>query len=72
MAATNNPKQHKALGRKVKNFDGKLWNQNKLKIVEEGNYWKFTKSKDGENLKKLILDTGDREIVEVGQVEPYV
>lgn len=65
MAATTDPKTHKALGRKVKNFNGKVWDQHKLKIVEDGNYWKFTKSEDAENLKRLILSTGDREIVEV-------
>ena len=65
MAATTNPKTHKALGRKVRNFDGKLWDEHKLMIVEEGNYHKFSKSEDAENLKQLILATGDREIVEV-------
>jgi len=67
MAATTDPKKHKALGRKVKNFDGKEWDKHKLRIVEEGNYWKFTKSEEGEKLKMLLLDTGDREIVEVGE-----
>ena len=65
MAATTDPKTHKALGRKVKKFDGKRWDEHKLRIVEEGNYHKFTKSEDAENLKKLILATGEREIVEV-------
>lgn len=65
MAATTDPKTHKALGRKVRSFDGKIWDQHKLRIVEEGNYWKFTVSEDAANLKQLLLDTGDREIVEV-------
>ena len=68
MAATTDPKTHKALGRKVKKFDGKYWDQHKLRIVEEGSYHKFTKSEDAANLKKLILETGDREIVEVSHV----
>jgi predicted NAD-dependent protein-ADP-ribosyltransferase YbiA (DUF1768 family) len=71
MASTTDPKEHKALGRKVKDFDGKVWDQNKLRIVEEGNYWKFTTSEDAENLKKLLLDTGDREIVEVCMIYLY-
>jgi predicted NAD-dependent protein-ADP-ribosyltransferase YbiA (DUF1768 family) len=65
MTATTNPKEHKALGRKVNGFDGKVWDKHKLAIVEEGNYWKFSKSEDAENLKQLLLATGEREIVEV-------
>ena len=71
MAATTNPKTHKALGRKVRKFDGKIWDQHKLRIVEEGNYWKFTKSEDAEKLKKLLLATGNREIVEVRFYSPF-
>ena len=37
----------------------------KYRIVEEGNWHKFTKSKDHEELAKKLLSTGDREIVEV-------
>jgi predicted NAD-dependent protein-ADP-ribosyltransferase YbiA (DUF1768 family) len=65
MAATTDPKEHKALGRKVKNFDRKLWDEHKLRIVEEGNYWKFSRSEDAKRLKSMLLATGDREIVEV-------
>lgn len=27
MLETTSPKEHKALGRKVKNFDGKVWDE---------------------------------------------
>lgn len=37
----------------------------KSRIVEEGNYHKFTKSKDSSRMAKMLLDTGDRELVEV-------
>ena len=37
----------------------------KSRIVEEGNYHKFTKSKNKEQMLKMLLDTGDRELVEV-------
>lgn len=37
----------------------------KSRIVEEGNYHKFTKSKDSPQMAKMLLDTGDRELVEV-------
>jgi predicted NAD-dependent protein-ADP-ribosyltransferase YbiA (DUF1768 family) len=37
----------------------------KSRIVEEGNYHKFTKSKESKHFTKMLLDTGDRELVEV-------
>ena len=65
MSLTTDPKKHKALGRAVQGFDGKKWDAHKLQIVQDGNWWKFTKSEDAENLKAMLLATGDREIVEV-------
>lgn len=65
MAATDDPKVHKALGRKVSNYDQQTWNENKLRIVEEGSWWKFTASENVDELKPQLLATGDREIVEV-------
>lgn len=35
------------------------------KIVEEGNWWKFTSENDGGALGKKLLETGERELVEV-------
>ncbi|KAF2033602.1 DUF1768-domain-containing protein, partial [Setomelanomma holmii] len=69
MLATTDPKQHKALGRQVDNFDGKVWDEQKLKIVEDGNYHKFTASEDAENLRKMLLATGDRELVEASPLD---
>jgi len=43
---------------------------NKSRIVEEGNYHKFTKSKTGPGMLKALLDTGDRELVEVSAHPP--
>jgi predicted NAD-dependent protein-ADP-ribosyltransferase YbiA (DUF1768 family) len=65
MAATTDPEKHKALGRQARGFDGKKWNENKLRIVEEGTWFKFTASKNAAELKKQLLETGEREIVEV-------
>lgn len=36
----------------------------KSRIVEEGNWWKFTASKEKENFKSGLLATGERELVE--------
>lgn len=39
--------------------------EDKSRLVEEGNYHKFTKSKESQQMLKLLLETGDRELVEV-------
>jgi ribA/ribD-fused uncharacterized protein len=67
MAKTTDPKQHKALGRKVKDFDKEVWDKEKSRIVEEGSWLKFTQSKNKDELKKLLLETGEKEIVEVSR-----
>ncbi|KAL8894774.1 MAG: hypothetical protein Q9207_008413 [Kuettlingeria erythrocarpa] len=59
------PKQQQALGRKVKNFDGNIWNAHREKIVEEGNWRKFCNSKSGTKLSDMLVKTGGRELVEV-------
>ena len=43
----------------------------KSRIVEEGNYHKFTKSKESKHFTKMLLDTGDRELVEVSRIESH-
>ena len=58
------PGEIKRLGRKVKNFDHMQWDEEKLQIVEDGNFWKFTQHKSGE-MKERLLATGQRELVEV-------
>jgi len=55
------PSDHKKLGRLVKDFDENKWNNVADKIVEEANYCKFSQNL---NLKKLLLDSGDKYIVE--------
>ncbi|KAF8246645.1 DUF1768-domain-containing protein [Wilcoxina mikolae CBS 423.85] len=59
--STTNPRACKALGREVPGFDPKVWNQHRERIVEEGNWYKFSQD---EGLKKLLLETGERELVE--------
>lgn len=46
MKSIVNPRGVKALGREVKNFDAKLWDANKEKIVTQANYLKFSQNKD--------------------------
>ncbi|KAI9847908.1 MAG: hypothetical protein M1837_001425 [Sclerophora amabilis] len=58
---TTNPRTQRSLGRQVQNFDDKVWAENRSEIVKQGNYLKFTQDVE---LKQMLLDTGDREIVE--------
>jgi ribA/ribD-fused uncharacterized protein len=62
---TNNPKDQKAFGRLVKNFDEKLWNYVAQDIVYAGNYAKFSQNP---RLLKALLETGDKILVEAS---PY-
>ena len=63
--ATENQKEIKDLGRKIKNFNEELWNREKYEIVKRGNLAKFSQD---ENLKEFLLSTGDKIIVEAS---PY-
>ena len=59
------PKKIKALGRKVKNFDDKIWKLWCDEIVFTGNYLKFSQNED---LKHYLLSTNDNILVEAS---PY-
>ena len=59
--ATKNPKEQKAIGRKVKNFDKDKWEAICREVVYEANYAKFTQNGI---IKSELLRSGNREIVE--------
>mmetsp|Transcript_14276 Transcript_14276/g.30766 ORF Transcript_14276/g.30766 Transcript_14276/m.30766 type:complete len:191 (-) Transcript_14276:137-709(-) len=63
---STSPKEMKALGRRVKPFDDKVWNENSLDIVVRGNVAKF-----GQNgaLRKVLLSTGEKTIVEASPLD---
>ena len=63
--ATNNPKEQKAFGRVVTNFNKDIWETKAKDIVYAGNYAKFT-----QNMSLLIqlFKTGDTLLVEAS---PY-
>ena len=63
--SAKHPKQFKELGRKIRNFNEKIWNDNKTDIVIRGNYAKFSQNLE---LKDFLLKTGKRIIVEAS---PY-
>lgn len=59
------PKQMKALGRKVSYFDSTVWDAYKYGIVLQGNLYKFTQNP---NLKAFLLSTDDKVLAEAS---PY-
>jgi ribA/ribD-fused uncharacterized protein len=59
------PKEHKALGRQVRNFDESLWNEKCEGYVRIGCLEKF---RQNPSLAKVLLDTGSSELVEAS---PY-
>ena len=62
---TENPKDQKALGRQVKNFDKAKWDTVSIGIVYKGNYAKFSQNDD---LGDELLVTGNKILVEAS---PY-
>jgi hypothetical protein len=63
--AITDPRAIKALGREVKNFNSNLWDKHKFDIVFNGCKAKFTQN---EKLKKALMETGDKTLVEAS---PY-
>ena len=63
---TDSPTNHKKLGRLVHNFDQTIWSQNIDKIAYEVLYAKFTSD---ENLKTLLLSTGNALIAEASPTD---
>lgn len=54
--AAEHPRQHKALGRKVKPFDDRAWRLNREAIVRKANHAKFTQNP--ELLAQLLATRG--------------
>lgn len=63
--SADNPAVYKSLGRQIRNFDSKIWDENKCKIVVSGNMAKFSQNP---KLLDFLLKTGDRVLVEAS---PY-
>ncbi|MET3536957.1 NADAR family protein [Chryseobacterium limigenitum] len=62
---SDSPNLAKSLGRKVKNFDPKLWDEQKYDIVKRGNFLKFSQN---QKFKDFLLSTNDKILVEAS---PY-
>jgi len=63
--AADHPRQHKALGRKVKPFDDAIWRREREGIVRAGSRAKFTQNPE---LRELLLATRGTTLVEAS---PY-
>lgn len=63
--ACSDPKQIKALGRKVRGFDQVVWDKFKYSIVLNGNWCKFSQNRE---LREFLLSTGNSVLVEAS---PY-
>ncbi len=63
--ACNDPHTVKALGRKVADFDDKIWKEHKYEIVKQGNLYKFSQNP---SLKEFLLSTNQTILVEAS---PY-
>lgn len=59
------PRTQKLLGRSVKNFDANQWSKVARHFVYKANLAKFSDPK----LKQILLDTGDKEIVEASPTD---
>ncbi|WP_339321883.1 NADAR family protein [Paenibacillus sp. FSL W8-0194] len=64
--AAKHPKQAKDLGRKVRGFDPKVWDEEGYRIVVRGNLAKFSQN---EELGQFLLGTGTRVLVEASPVD---
>lgn len=58
---SKDPRQQKSIGREVKNFNTETWSQYSFSFVVAANVAKFSQN---EEFKKVLLESGDRIIVE--------
>jgi ribA/ribD-fused uncharacterized protein len=63
---SESPKGMKALGKKVRGFDGARWDRVKYAIVLNGNYHKFAQNAA---MRDFLLSTGDRILVEASPLD---
>ncbi|PTL84026.1 NADAR family protein [Vitiosangium sp. GDMCC 1.1324] len=60
------PREHKALGRKVRGFEGAVWERERERIVYEGNHAKFIQNA---GLLAALLATAGTELVEASPMD---
>jgi len=63
---SKSPGEAKSIGREVLGFNQKVWEDNRIKIVVEGNYHKF---KQNPELMNFLIGTKKRILVEASPVD---
>lgn len=63
---TTSPKRVKEMGRQVKGFDEGMWHRVREGVVLRASWFKFGSNPD---LARLLVETGDRELVEASPVD---
>ena len=63
---SDNPRHQKKLGKQVTGFNDEQWSEERSNIVFRGSVAKFTQN---EELKTLLLETGDRRMVEASPID---
>ena len=63
---SDSPREHKQLGRQVRNFEQNRWEAERCDIVFRGNVAKFMQN---ETFKTQLLVTGDRRMVEASPID---
>jgi len=66
IVAVPHPRQAKELGRRVTGFDQQTWDECRYPVVVAGNQAKFSQHPD---LAQILLDTGNRVLVEASPVD---
>ncbi|MGW2486531.1 NADAR family protein [Streptomyces sp. NPDC001606] len=64
--AAGHPAEAKKAGRLVRGFDEEVWERERFRIVVEGSVHKFSAD---EELRRFLLGTGDRVLVEASPVD---
>jgi ribA/ribD-fused uncharacterized protein len=67
IVAAVSPKDAKALGRGVQNYEDALWTEKRFEIVVAGNLHKFSQDNA---LAEFLLNTGNQVLVEASPVDP--
>ncbi|OBR04720.1 hypothetical protein CH63R_11423 [Colletotrichum higginsianum IMI 349063] len=62
----DHPRKVRALGRRVRGFDGARWDAERERVVREGNLHKF---RGAPHLRERLLATGSRELVEASPTD---
>ncbi len=65
---SQDPAEQKKMGKKLEGFDDALWITVAERVALEGNWWKFTEN-GNEEMRTILLGTGEREICEVSRVD---